>query len=105
MFSRVMLFLALLTASAVTAFVPITRTSMPPTLLHAEASSVDPNEVVARRIIVTGDVQGGYYRSCVQNEVGRVLCNILLDIQISTKSIGAQLFLSLCFRVEDFESF
>jgi hypothetical protein len=74
MMSRVMLFLALLTVSAVTAFVPITRTSLPPTLLHAEASSVDPDEVVARRIIVTGDVQGGYYRSCVQNEVGCVLC-------------------------------
>ena len=27
------------------------------------------NEIVARRIIVKGDVQGGYYRSCVLNEV------------------------------------
>ena len=27
------------------------------------------NEIVARRIIVQGDVQGGYYRSCVLNEV------------------------------------
>lgn len=26
-------------------------------------------EIVARRIIVKGDVQGGYYRSCVLNEV------------------------------------
>ena len=26
-------------------------------------------EVVARRITVKGDVQGGYYRSCVLNEV------------------------------------
>mmetsp|Transcript_26876 Transcript_26876/g.50320 ORF Transcript_26876/g.50320 Transcript_26876/m.50320 type:complete len:173 (-) Transcript_26876:160-678(-) len=31
----------------------------------------DPNEIVARRIVVTGDVQGGYYRSCVLNEAGR----------------------------------
>jgi hypothetical protein len=30
----------------------------------------DPEELVARRIIVKGDVQGGYYRSCVLNEVG-----------------------------------
>jgi hypothetical protein len=29
----------------------------------------DPEEVIARRIIVKGDVQGGYYRSCVLNEV------------------------------------
>jgi hypothetical protein len=74
MISRVVLFLALLTVSAVTAFVPITRTSLPPTRLHAEASSGDPNDIIARRIIVTGDVQGGYYRSCVQNEVGYILC-------------------------------
>ncbi|KAG7353709.1 acylphosphatase [Nitzschia inconspicua] len=31
----------------------------------------DPNEIVARRIVVEGDVQGGYYRSCVLNEAGR----------------------------------
>ena len=30
----------------------------------------DPNDIVARRIIVKGNVQGGYYRSCVLNEVG-----------------------------------
>ena len=29
----------------------------------------DDAEIVARRIIVKGDVQGGYYRSCVLNEV------------------------------------
>lgn len=27
------------------------------------------SEIVARRIIVNGDVQGGYYRACVKNEV------------------------------------
>jgi hypothetical protein len=36
---------------------------------EAEGTAVDPNETVARRIIVKGDVQGGYYRSCVLNEV------------------------------------
>ena len=30
----------------------------------------DPKEIIARRIIVEGDVEGGYYRSCVRNEVG-----------------------------------
>jgi hypothetical protein len=27
------------------------------------------DDVVARRIVVKGAVQGGYYRSCVRNEV------------------------------------
>uniref|UniRef100_A0A7S2HY23 Acylphosphatase-like domain-containing protein n=1 Tax=Helicotheca tamesis TaxID=374047 RepID=A0A7S2HY23_9STRA len=38
---------------------------------NADAAAVDPNEIVGRRIVVTGDVQGGYYRSCVANEAGR----------------------------------
>ncbi len=39
--------------------------------VYAEVNDMahDPNEVVARRIVVKGDVQGGYYRSCVLNEV------------------------------------
>lgn len=40
--------------------------------IAAEASSDnDPNEIIARRIVVEGDVEGGYYRSCVRNEAGR----------------------------------
>jgi len=43
--------------------------------LHSESSddaaAADPNEVIARRIIVLGDVDGGYYRSCVKNEASR----------------------------------
>jgi acylphosphatase len=35
---------------------------------HNESIS---NEIVARRVIVQGDVQGGYYRSCVLNEAGK----------------------------------
>eukprot|EP00536_Pseudo-nitzschia_multiseries_P015599 jgi/Psemu1/218564/e_gw1.917.39.1 len=38
---------------------------------ESDTSAKDPNEIVARRIIVEGDVQGGYYRSCVRNEAGR----------------------------------
>ena len=34
-----------------------------------ETKEGDPSEVIAKRIIVTGDVQGGYYRACVKNEV------------------------------------
>mmetsp|Transcript_30419 Transcript_30419/g.50201 ORF Transcript_30419/g.50201 Transcript_30419/m.50201 type:complete len:144 (+) Transcript_30419:214-645(+) len=33
--------------------------------------AVDDADLVARRIIVIGDVQGGYYRSCVKNEASR----------------------------------
>lgn len=37
-------------------------------LFLADGSSEDA-DIVARRITVKGDVQGGYYRSCVANEV------------------------------------
>jgi hypothetical protein len=33
------------------------------------AADAEESDLVARRIVVTGDVQGGYYRSCVLNEV------------------------------------
>jgi len=36
----------------------------------ASKTGDDDDEIVAKRIIVKGDVQGGYYRSCVKNEVG-----------------------------------
>lgn len=44
-----------------------------PTLLGATTTDgeKDPNEIIATRIVVTGDVNGGYYRSCVKNEAGR----------------------------------
>mmetsp|Transcript_4142 Transcript_4142/g.8537 ORF Transcript_4142/g.8537 Transcript_4142/m.8537 type:complete len:199 (-) Transcript_4142:90-686(-) len=38
---------------------------------EATSPSADPAEIIARRIIVTGDVQGGYYRACVKNEASR----------------------------------
>eukprot|EP00571_Detonula_confervacea_P007943 CAMPEP_0172314560 /NCGR_PEP_ID=MMETSP1058-20130122/22835_1 /TAXON_ID=83371 /ORGANISM="Detonula confervacea, Strain CCMP 353" /LENGTH=104 /DNA_ID=CAMNT_0013028455 /DNA_START=82 /DNA_END=393 /DNA_ORIENTATION=+ len=45
------------------------------TALHAQvgddATDVDPSEIIARRIIVTGSVDGGYYRTCVKNEASR----------------------------------
>lgn len=33
----------------------------------------DDDDLVAKRIIVSGDVQGGYYRACVINEVSTLL--------------------------------
>jgi hypothetical protein len=51
------------------AFVPISigRTSRSHTQLQAE--SINKDEIIAARLFVKGDVQGGYYRCCVVNEV------------------------------------
>lgn len=49
-----------------------------PTALF-EGGGEDPSELVARKIIVVGDVQGGYYRSCVKNEV-RVLLTFKMSV-------------------------
>ena len=38
---------------------------------YSSPSDSDPQELIARRIVVTGDVSGGYYRSCVKNEGSR----------------------------------
>eukprot|EP00984_Skeletonema_dohrnii_P032753 scaffold27403_cov94-Skeletonema_dohrnii-CCMP3373.AAC.1 len=47
----------------------------PPSARCAAASTTegggDPSEVIARKITVCGDVDGGYYRSCVKNEGSR----------------------------------
>lgn len=41
-------------------------------LSMAEAEvEADPTEVIGRRIIVSGDVDGGYVRTCINNEAGR----------------------------------
>mmetsp|Transcript_24622 Transcript_24622/g.57809 ORF Transcript_24622/g.57809 Transcript_24622/m.57809 type:complete len:150 (-) Transcript_24622:1331-1780(-) len=60
-------------SSSVNAFVSPRQSSQPTfaTRIAAESSDNDPNEIVAKRIVVEGDVQGGYYRSCVRNEAGR----------------------------------
>ena len=36
-----------------------------------DSSGGDPNEIVGKRIIVTGDVNGGYLRTCISNEAGK----------------------------------
>jgi hypothetical protein len=59
--------------ASVQGFVPIQRSPFTTSSLKAEAD-IDPDDIVARRIIVQGDVQGGYYRSCVRNEVSNYLC-------------------------------
>lgn len=72
-FSTVLVFLIFSSSPLVNAFVSPKCPSQPAfsTRILAESTDVDPNEIVARRIVVEGDVQGGYYRSCVRNEAGR----------------------------------
>ena len=75
--NRVQIIIALilaLTVSLTEGFAPnrsfITRlSSQRRELAVTDGKSSADSEVIARRIIVTGDVQGGYYRSCVLNEV------------------------------------
>ena len=38
----------------------------------------DPAEIIAKRIYLEGDVDGGYYRSCVRNEVGESILSYLI---------------------------
>ena len=64
----------------------------PPSARYATASTTegggDPSEVIARKIVVCGDVDGGYYRSCVKNEVCLLssyhvfICFISLKIEV-----------------------
>ena len=57
----------------VTKFSPISKVIFATAEQEASAADIeesgDPSELIARRIVVEGDVQGGYYRSCVLNEV------------------------------------
>jgi len=58
-------------AFRVTATKPLATAAQDASATSSDAADQhDGNELVARRIVVTGDVQGGYYRSCVLNEVG-----------------------------------
>ena len=43
-------------------------------------NNMDANEIIARRIIVVGDVDGGYYRSCVKNEVSNFTFSLLIRV-------------------------
>ena len=39
------------------------------TALRESSGGGDPSDIIAKKITVTGDVDGGYFRSCVKNEV------------------------------------
>mmetsp|Transcript_27209 Transcript_27209/g.42733 ORF Transcript_27209/g.42733 Transcript_27209/m.42733 type:complete len:159 (-) Transcript_27209:264-740(-) len=54
----------------------VTPPSTSTTTRHAASSTAakeggDPSEIIARKITVCGDVDGGYYRACVKNEGSR----------------------------------
>ena len=72
------LLVAAMIGATVNCFVPTTppRTTRFTSTLFAEtaastddAAIADDDEIIGRRIVVKGDVNGGYYRSCVLNEV------------------------------------
>ena len=67
---HISLFFVLALVATVQGFMPFQSTERVRTNLAAE---VDNNEIVGRRILVKGDVNGGYYRSCVLNEVSSAL--------------------------------
>jgi hypothetical protein len=84
-----LVFFALHLSIAVHAFsppsVPFVKLSTPEGLYATTEESSDsagviesgePKELIARRIVVEGDVQGGYYRSCVLNEVNHTFWQI-----------------------------
>ena len=66
---------------------------------HAAASAGggDADEIIARKIVVCGDVDGGYYRSCVKNEVSTqvnivyISCVLNKDIRYLSLSQHASL--------------
>jgi len=71
--TSVLLLLVLFYSTTVNAFVSPRNLSQRSfgTHIAAESSDNSPDDIIARRIIVEGDVEGGYYRSCVRNEAGR----------------------------------
>ena len=51
------------------AFAPLQRHVLSKRPLFSAANGDADDQLVACRIVVKGDVQGGYYRTCVLNEV------------------------------------
>ena len=70
MMKQFYLFLSLVLVAVVQGFVPLQSTSTRGRSHVLSAADGDSNEVVGRRIKMKGDVNGGYFRSCVLNEVG-----------------------------------
>ena len=83
------------------------------TAKYTSAEGSDPKEIIARKIIVCGDVDGGYYRSCVKNEGSRFrqLCGTMsppddskkaeILVEVSSHYLLSLLFVCLFGRVLD----
>jgi hypothetical protein len=70
MMKQIYVLVSLVLVAAVEGFAPLqSMPRAPRTILGATETDADPNDIIGRRIQVKGDVNGGYYRSCVSNEV------------------------------------
>jgi hypothetical protein len=94
---RTVIFLiALFVAQAFVMPTPIATRYQHATALHMESGG-DADDITAARIRVKGDVQGGYYRCCVLNEVGFLTTRcceksqIISSHQIDTLSSDCQI--------------
>lgn len=58
-------------SSSSSAFHSTSSYSTTTSLYATSDDGADQAELIARRIVVVGDVNGGYYRSCVKNEGSR----------------------------------
>ena len=64
-------------------FLPATTTSAVPRTIVRVGAHDDEPDIIAKRIVVSGDVQGGYYRSCVLNEVSLDVWKITFNLHRS----------------------
>ena len=76
MFKSIYFIVIFLCVTGVRSFVPTNLSSAKSSIqttstsLKAEESDVnDPAQIVGKRIILQGDVNGGYVRTCIHNEV------------------------------------
>ena len=68
---NVLLLVGLLVSTSVNAFAPSfgVSTRFTTSIYAAAPSDLDPQEIIGTTITVTGDVNGGYLRTCIKNEV------------------------------------
>ena len=63
------------------AFAPPTKVLSPLTLIYATGdSSPDPKEIIGKTITIRGDVNGGYVRTCIKNEVSQSTAHMLFFV-------------------------
>ena len=74
-FTSAMVACLVLSAQLVFGFAPINRcTVLTPNAIFmsaVESKGEDPQDIIGKTIIVKGDVNGGYIRTCINNEAGK----------------------------------